>query len=150
MQKGFSLIETVIYIALLSLIMTGAVAVSYQIVSNSQSLSAKNTAGEEGNFVLRKLASVLSGAQAITAPSTWGTTLSVARYDGTTVDMRLNGEVIELRRNSGTYEALTTGNVKATMLGFTYLPASGASPAGVEASTTVNGMTFYAKYYLRK
>lgn len=149
-KKGFSLIEAVVYIALLGLLMTSALATAYQLVNSSSGLNAKNTAGEEGNFVMRKLNWALSGAQTVIAPAGWGSGLSVTRYDGTTVDFRRASGVVQVSVNGGTYRALTTGNVVVTSLSVHYIAASGGAPAGVEASTTINGLVFYTERYLRK
>lgn len=58
--------------------------------------------------------------------------------------------------SSGTFRPLTTDNVQIDSLQFHFLPASGASPAGIEASTTIMDLiglgtsTFYTKKYIRK
>jgi type II secretory pathway pseudopilin PulG len=147
--RAFTLVETVVYIALLGLILTGAVVTAYQLVASSGSLNAKNTAGEEGTFVLRKLAWALSGAQIVSLPAGWGSSLSVTRYDGT-VDMQLSGTAIVMRENNAPFATTTTPNVKVTSLSFHYIPAAGGAPAGLEASTTINGSVFYTKRYIRK
>ncbi len=155
--RGFTLIEAVIYIALLSFLMVGAVATSYQLVGSSTSLSAKNTTGGEGEFVLHKLDWALSGVRTISTPSSWSNALRLSRYDGVTVDMCLNNQAIWMRENQTggicadtSYTAITTSNVTASSLSFHYVPASGGAPAGLEASTTINGMVFYTKRYIRK
>jgi hypothetical protein len=148
-SRGVTLVETVVYIALLGLILTGAVVTSYQLVGSAGSLAAKNTADAEGAFVMRKLAWALSGAQTISSPSGWGSSLSVIRYDGT-VDMQLSGTAILMRENSNLFATTTTSNVKVTSLSFHYIPALDGAPAGLEASTTINGLVFYTKRYLRK
>lgn len=148
--QGFTLLEVLVYMALLGLLMAGAITTSYQLVQSSSSLSAKNTSGEEGNFVLRKLDWALSGAEALTAPAGWGSALSLTRYDGTTVDMRLSAGSIQMRENGGVYAAVTTSNVAVSSLSFHYIAASGSAPAGIEASTTVNGLVFYTERYMRK
>lgn len=151
-MRGFTLIEAIIYIALLGLIMSGAVVVSYQLLTNSQGLDVKNAAGEEGNFTLRKLDWALSNVAVINVPSAggWGNSLSLIRYDGTSVDMRLVSGAIQMRENSGSYASTTTSNVKISSLSFHHIPASGTGPEGLEASTTINGLTFSIQRYFRK
>lgn len=149
-MRGFTLIEAVIYIALLGLIMTGALTIAYQLISSSTSLDTRNISVGEGNFVLRKIDWALSGMQSISAPGAWGSTLSLTRDDGTTVDMRLNAGKVEMRENGGSYAPLTTSNVAVTSLSFHYIAAAGNVPAGLEASTTINGLVFYTDRYIRK
>jgi type II secretory pathway pseudopilin PulG len=149
-SRGFTLIEALIYIALLGLIMTGAVATSYQLAESEASLASDHRVQEEGNFVINKLQWALSGAQTVSAPTAWGSALSLTRYDGISVDVRLTGGAVEIRENGGSYAVLTTSNVTVSDLSFHYLPASGNTPAGVEASTTIDGVSFYLKRYLRQ
>lgn len=158
-MRGFTLIEAIIYIALLGLIMTGAVATAYQLLSGAGSLATKNTAGEEGNFVLRKLDWALTGTSTlarITSPAlgAYAGTLSLTRADGNTINFirKTSGSAgwIEMNESAGAYASTTTSNVTVTSLQFHYIPASGAGPAGIEASTTINGMVFSTKRYIRK
>lgn len=158
MNRGFTLIEAIIYIALLGLIMTGAVATAYQLLSGAGSLATKNTAGEEGNFVLRKLDWALSSidpAQPIVPLTGYGSTISFSRYNQALPDIkiafRLNGTAVEMSENGGTsYLPLTTTNVKANELHFHYITSVGTGPAGIEASTTINGTVFSITRYIRK
>ncbi len=153
MKRGFTLIEAVIYIALLGLIMSGAVVMSYQLLQGSTSTSSRSTVQDEGGFVLRKLAWALSGA---TDVSGGGTTLTVTRLDGNTAYFRLTGGVIEMRESAlgGSYEPITTEkNVQASALQFTL---AGTNPKSVSATfmlKTANGtdapLPFSFKRYLR-
>mgnify|MGYP003386707486 CR=1 FL=1 len=149
-NRGFTLIESVIYIALLGLLITGAVVTAYELVRGASLVDAKNTANEEGVFVMRKVAWALSGAQTISSPITWGSSLTVSKYDGTTVDMRITGTAIEMRENGASFEPITTSNVTVSGLSFHAVPSVGGSPAGVEASTTINGVVFYTERFIRK
>ncbi|HEV8666780.1 MAG TPA: prepilin-type N-terminal cleavage/methylation domain-containing protein [Candidatus Paceibacterota bacterium] len=149
-KKGFTLIETLIYIALLGLLLTGAITTSYLLMQSAALVDSKNAANEEAEFVMQKLTWVLSGAQAISVPSSYGSTLSVARYDGISVDMRMGVSAIEMSENASPFNPLTTSNVQVTSLSFHYLAAGNGAPAGVEASTTVNGIVYYAIHYLPK
>lgn len=159
MTRGFTLIEAIVYIALLALIMTGAVAASYQLLSSSASLNAKNTVGEEGNFVLRKLHWALSDMSS--APTIGGSgcsqTISILKsgFGTNPVEFRRNTSVtpniIEMREGgTGGYTAVTTGNVSASCLKSQTIPATGTGPAGVTATTTINGLDFVVTKYLRQ
>lgn len=117
-MKGFSLIETIIYIALLGLLLTTAVLTSYQILQGSTNVSNKTIVQDEGDFVVRKLDWALSSASAASAPTP--STLTVTRYDGNTIDFRLNGMTIEMRESAVgvVYKPITTVNVRVQSLQF--------------------------------
>ena len=54
-RHGFTLIETLLYIAIFSFVMTGTLLASYQIIQSSDTLSAHTTLQEEMGFVIRKI-----------------------------------------------------------------------------------------------
>ena len=147
--RGFTLLETLIYIALLAVIMGGTLAAVYNVLQGAGRVSAHNTTQEEGNFVLRKIDWALSSASNIVvAPST----LTVGRYDGNTVDFRINSGVVEMRESAGGfgYLPITTSNVAVGGLVFTNHPAVGAGPQGVTATLVIDGLTFETTKYLPK
>lgn len=146
-MKGFTLIETVIYIALFGFIMGSVLLSVYSMVQSGDQFSNRTNATNEGTFVMAKLDWTLRSLASVTTPSSgYGTSLSATRSDGTQVDVRLSNGVIEMRVNGGSYIPLTTSNVRVTSLGFNTFSAS---PAGVEASTTIQGMSFMTRRYIR-
>jgi len=154
-QRGFTLIETIIYIALFSVLIGGGLVTVYELIDGSGKLSAKNTVQEEGNFVLRKLNWALTGVSGITSPSS-GTplsnTLSVNKYDGNRINVELNGTKIEIEEsdNGNTFTPITTDNIKVSSLEFEYLPSQGEAPVGVKATIVIDGYDFSITKYLRQ
>ena len=147
-MRAFTLIETIIYIALFGFIMGSVLLSVYAMVQSGDQFANRNAASDEGMFVMAKLDWALRSLGSVTTPSSgYGTSLSVTRSDGTQVDVRLSSGVIEMRINSGSYLPLTTSNVKVTSLGFSTISGS---PTGVEASTTIQGMSFMTRRYIRK
>jgi prepilin-type N-terminal cleavage/methylation domain-containing protein len=148
MNRGFTLIESIVYIALLGLIMTGTVATAYQLVSSSGSLATKNMAGEEGNFVLHKLNWTLSSASIL--DTSVAHQLTVTRHDGVTVVIKLNGNEVDMKEGGGSFLPITTGNVTVSSFTFVDIPVVGTSPEGITATLVLNGLMFSATKYLRK
>jgi len=152
-QSGFTLIEAVVYIALLGLILSGAVLVSYQLLDCSTNASSNTTVQDEGGFAVRKLQWALSGASAASAS---GNTLTISRYDGNTVTVRLSGTALEVKESAvgAAFVPLTTPNVTVQ----TFLAQTqGTSPVNVTATTTLKiagsgthpSLTFVLSKYLR-
>lgn len=150
MRRGFTLIETIIYVGLFALLIGGGLLVTYQILQGSAQVNDKATVQGEQSFVLRKIDWALSGASSVSVPSQ--TTLTVTRYDSNTVDFRLSAGVIEMRESAvgATYIPITTSNVTVNGLTFTYIAPIGTGPAGVTASTTINGLDASTTKYIRK
>ena len=143
-NKGFTLIETIIYIALLSIIIGGALVTAYGLMDGSQNVSTKTAVHEEGNFVLRKIIQIVGNTINITTPSAltpYSNTLVVMLNDGSAATIRFNttNNAIEIQRGSGAFIPLTSTNVKVENLHFGYLAGSTVL---VCASTTINGFLF--------
>ncbi|OGI76053.1 hypothetical protein A3C67_00510 [Candidatus Nomurabacteria bacterium RIFCSPHIGHO2_02_FULL_42_19] len=159
-NKGFTLIEVIIYIALFTLLMGSAFVIAYQLIQGSGNIGIKNTVQEEGNFVLRKFDWAMTGVETITLPSA-GTpssgTLKITKYDGTKINICLDSNKIKIRRGgtlcSGSvaeFLPLTTDNVFTDGLEFTYVPPAGSAPSGITAKATINGVHFTITKYIRK
>ncbi|KKR70308.1 MAG: hypothetical protein UU13_C0008G0004 [Candidatus Nomurabacteria bacterium GW2011_GWB1_40_7] len=152
-NKGFTLIEVIIYTALFSLLIGTAFVSAFQLIDGSGKLSAKTVTEAEGNFVLRKINWALTGVKTITTPSI-GTAhnLVVTKYDNNQIDIQLVGTKIEIREsdNGNAFIPITTDNVEVSSLDFEYIPASGSGPAGIAATAIMNGTTFTITKYLRK
>lgn len=158
-QQAFTLIEMVIYIALFSLMMTGVLLSAYQLIAGSGMTEVSVTTQEEGNFVLRKISWALTGTSSvaqITTPTSgaYASALKLTRADGTTIDICLKNQTIWMREKripgstcgDTSYASTTTSNVQVTNLQFFY----STTPAGIVASTTINGVLFTATKYIRQ
>jgi Tfp pilus assembly protein PilV len=62
---GFTLLETIIYCALFSILMTGALVTTYALMSSSASIKEKTNTLAESTFVNQKLAWAIIGAEEI-------------------------------------------------------------------------------------
>jgi prepilin-type N-terminal cleavage/methylation domain-containing protein len=78
-QRGFTLIETVVYIGIFGMIMTGAMVTLYTLLHSVTNNRAVISAYTEMNFVTQKLDWALSGASAITLISS--SSLKITRPD---------------------------------------------------------------------
>jgi len=157
MSRGFTLIETVVYIALLGMIMTSVLLSVYSLIESTQKDSGKAGAQVEGVFVTRKIGWALADMSA--APTVGGSgctqTVSITKggYTNNPIEFRRNttSNTIEMSEGGvGVYVPITTANVSATCLKFTSIPAVGLVPAGITATTTLSGFDFVNTRYVRK
>ncbi len=149
-DRGFTLIETVIYIALLSLLLSGTLLAAYGLLSGADRVNANTTVADEGTFVLRKIEWALSSIKSIDTPlAGTSTTLTVHKtgYARNPITIRWNAarSSVEIAEGAGNALSLTTGNVLVTKLEFKYL-----SPAGIAATAVIDGATFITTKYIRK
>lgn len=168
---GFTLIETMVYLSLFSLMMGGVVVSAYNIFESTGRSQTRAMIQEEGDFIIGKIDWSLSGIQVVSAPTlpalgagcTQSDTLSVTKWDGSvgTIIINLSGGNILLARlgNLANSTPLNNSNVTVSGLLFRHCGAGGNNPESVEASFTLtartpNGMTisrnFFTSDFIRK
>jgi type II secretory pathway pseudopilin PulG len=154
--KGFSLIETIIYIALFSIIMTGAFVTAYQLLDGSGRLNAKAITAEEGNFAVKKIEWAMTNLDPSSTPTVGGSgcfqTLSIQRTsDPTNVAISLETvggkNYLKISQNGGQMATTTTENVSVSCLQFETISGT---PTGITATTTIDGLEFVVTKYIRK
>lgn len=163
-QRGVTLIETMVYIALFSIIIGGSVVAAYQILESSGRSQTHALLQEEGDFLIGKINWALSGVQPGTPTGqncTESNTLSVSKWDASI-------GVIVINESSGNMHISYTGhpavvlnnsNTKVSALSFThcYLSTTNPESMGVHftlSANTPNGVNmsqdFFATSTLRK
>jgi len=151
---GFTLIEVVIYLALFSIIIGGAMAGVYQLVQSSDANAQKIIVEQEGNFLLRKIDWALSNVASVSAPAEGanGQTLKINKenYAQNPIQFNLAGSTLELAKGDGAPVALNSSYTVLSDLLFEHLPPSGAKPAAIKTSFKLNGQSFSTTKYLRK
>ncbi len=151
-RAGFTLLETIVYISLLSLIMSSGLVVAWQLIDGMQNMNREITVQEEANFVLEKIDRSLKDAQYILAPSSEDsltTVLSVQDGDGELTTVHLYDGRVELQRKNNSFVSLTTPNVAIEDLQFYYIAPQGSSLPGVRAVLVMDGETYEVEKYLR-
>lgn len=155
-QKGFTLLEAIIYIALFTILITSCFIAGYNLIEGSSSLSGKVRTQEEGGFVTKKISWALSSIDPASTPAIGGSncsqTLTVNRTETPNLIMiRINTvgskKYIELQEDGTNYYPLTTENASTTCLKFS---STGSSPIGITSTTTINGVDFVIKKYVRR
>ena len=143
---GFTLIEVLVYIGLLSIIITGSLGVANQITQGVQKDSARLIIQTEADFVLRKLDYALTGAKL--SQVTGGSALSIAAgsgfcfvFDSVTSAIMLKSE--SCASASLAPQPLTSVNVSVSSLSFAL------NGAAVTSIFVMNGQTFQSTKYLR-
>lgn len=81
--KGFTLIEIIIYVALLSLTIGFILVAIYQILDSKTGVLARTSVEEEANFLMKKIKWAMANVDAINQPAAaaTSTTLSVNKFN---------------------------------------------------------------------
>jgi prepilin-type N-terminal cleavage/methylation domain-containing protein len=169
-NKGFTLIEVIVYLALFAILFGGAIAAAYNVIESSGRNQAKANLQEEGEFLLAKINWVLSGVQSISIPAVGNASsqLSVSKVIGLDngqpiivyLSLRPDGTNMVIDKGSGPV-VLNNSNTYVSQLVFTHASVSGQgiNPESVAvrfvlSTKTPNGMDmsqeFSTSVYLRK
>lgn len=147
MQRGFTLIEMIIYLGLLSLVMSGVVLSAYGIIGSTGQSDSQAEAGEEAAFVMRKIDWALAGTSVISAPvtSATGGVLTIATGGGTYAFSASAGRIM-LAHDANQPVPLTASSVSVSSFSATHL----ASPEGIAVTFTIDGRQYALTKYLEQ
>lgn len=149
---GFTLIETLLYIALFGILMSGMVVAAYQLVSSGSHNQMSALIQEEGTFLSRKINWALTGASAVSV-SNGGSTLTITRPDlGVQSPLVISdgGGVMTLMRSGSAQMTLNSVSLQVTGLLFTVTPAAFGRPTEVDVNFMVNNVPFIFKTYVHQ
>lgn len=141
-NRGFTLVETLVYLALFALIIGGFVAAAYMLFETSDRNQAKAMMQEEQNFLIGKILWTLDNARDVVSG---GTSLTVTKYDSSIVRICVSGTDAKfLAGAAGTCAAngaiLNNSNVTIDSLSFIHI-GGGANPESIEAGLTISAKT---------
>ena len=155
-SRGFTLLETIIYLALFSILMTGAIGATYSLLEGGDRNQMFVSVQEEGTFLNRKINWALAGATAasvsgantltITQPLMGAQSPLVITGDGTsmTIARGVGGLAIPLNSERFPVSFPSSGSM------FAVVPASGGRPASITVSFVIQGKPFIFRTYLRQ
>ncbi|MCR4334182.1 MAG: prepilin-type N-terminal cleavage/methylation domain-containing protein [Patescibacteria group bacterium] len=135
MKKGFTLIETIIYIGLLSVLLIGLVNSSYTLLSNFNRHDNDIFAIQEGDFIIGKIRYLLLGADVVYIP--------VLNATSTTLSLKNNGITYDIDAKIFASDLI---EVKDFVVEH---GKSGNAPAWVKVSFSINKINFSVIRYTR-
>ena len=115
---GFTLIEFIIYSALITIIVGMIVLMSVNVMGARARIITRQEVNHNARFVLERMTYEIRRAQSITSPSSGATSssLTLVDGDGDTRVFDLSAGVLQMTIGSGTPIALTSDSVSATNL----------------------------------
>jgi prepilin-type N-terminal cleavage/methylation domain-containing protein len=160
LARGFTLLEVVVYVALFSILIGGAMLSVFEMISSSGHSKAKITLEEEGSFLLSKIEWELSGAQEIRSPliSATSSTLSLLIGDTDSVSVTNAHGAMLLQKAEGVPIKISSDDVVVDRLLFHHNASSSTALESIEFSFSLEimdqgghriGEDFSAEYYAR-
>lgn len=135
---GFSLIEVIIYIAILAFLLGAGFASAFYIIDSSRKNKTDVNVQAEGNFILRKIDWALTGSTDVTG----GSTLTVTKTGGPYVFSYDGSKYVRLGGVNLNSSLVTVSTVS--------FAADTGTPKKVTVSFNVDGKPFTMTKYLRK
>ena len=141
MQKGFTLIEIIIYLALLTFIMGAGITAAYYVIDSSARGKLEVNTIAEAEFLMRKIDWAMTGASDVDAVN------KIIYKNGSTIKFEVNSGQVRISIDAGTPSELTSSRVKITGFEFISIPSV---PKGIIASSTIDDKHFEITKYIRK
>ncbi|MBI2591779.1 MAG: hypothetical protein HYW34_03840 [Candidatus Brennerbacteria bacterium] len=140
-MKGFSLIETIIYAALISIIIGMVLLVVFQIVESQDRSRAKTEVEEETNFLISKIKWALSGVDVINIPAGGSTssTLSINKFNFSQnpIVISLASGSLELAIGSSAPAILNSGSVSVPNISFQHIAQTSTTAPAIKTTLSV-------------
>ncbi len=143
-QKGYTLIELVIYIGILAILLGVLSSIFTSIVDVQLESSATSSVNQDGRYLLSKLVYDVKNASAIVVPSTPGTSSSTLQLTINSINYTysVNGSSNLQVVNGTTGETNVLNSYDTSVSGLTFLHiGNGGSSDNVRVSFTVTGKT---------
>ncbi len=143
MKRGFTLIETLIYLALYTVISFGMLAAAYSVLESGARNETSAMVEEEGDYLTAKIDAVLTNAAAIRLPVNSGGTLAVTESDGSNIVIKNDASGMSLQEGNTAFQTLNNTNVTVADLVFVHMRTidNGIGTDSVSASFTLFAAT---------
>ncbi|MBI5912999.1 prepilin-type N-terminal cleavage/methylation domain-containing protein [Candidatus Azambacteria bacterium] len=141
-QKGFSLVELLIYISIFSVISAIFIGVLSHATLGWTRSKVESEVQQNLRFAMEDIARTAQKATSISSPSVGSSASALtAVVGGQTIQYSLSGTVLQKQTGANPVENITTDKVKVTYLYFKTLQNTALSNTGVQATSTRFAMT---------
>lgn len=139
--RAFTLAETLIYVALFSLITSFVLVVFYQIIAGNNQDRNRVEVDAEAHFMMQKMLWALTGAQTINQPAVGASssTLSVTKYNygQNPIVFDIGSRNLRITKGAGSAALLGSSRVFVNQLTFQHLAAVQNTPEAVKITLNV-------------
>lgn len=162
-RRGFTLIETVIYIALFAITMMFVIVVFYQMMDSQDRNRGRLEVETEANFLMQKIRWAVNDAQSISVPAAGATStqLSVVKngYASNPIAFRLASSSLQISKGGGDYSVLPSQKTRVDSIVFEHLAPVNSQKDGLTITLKMSyglldnpvpaSTTLRTTYYLR-
>ena len=150
-QSGLTLIETLIYIVLFGILISGSVTSAWQIAEAGKRNKDAFALEEEENFIVRKINWELQGAKTIVVTHSPKEKITIEKTGSQNVEIEATGGTITVSKGDGIPKELSGSMFKIADVHFSEVVDSNIlKPNAFIAELTINGKKFVYKTYVKK
>lgn len=139
--RGFTLMETLIYVALFSVITSFVLVVFYQVIGSANQNRDRIEVDAEANFMMQRMRWAMAGVQTINQPAVGATstTLSISKYDFSQnpIVFDLGSRNLRIAKGGGAATPLGSSRVYVSQLIFEHLASVNSAPEGMNITLSV-------------
>jgi type II secretory pathway pseudopilin PulG len=133
MTKGFTLLETLIYIALFTLVMGSGIIAAFYVIDSSEKNNQTINTQTEAQFLLKKISWMLAEND----PGSLTHPYSITLASG----------IAQISENGGTPVPITSSAITISNFSLTSVSASPTDPAYTQVAFTANGKNYTTNIY---
>ena len=150
-QNGFTLLETMIYIALIMFMMGSALVAAFSLVDASAKDRGKILSAVEAEFLMRKINWVLSDLDQVTPVNSAGIGYLSVNKNGfpNPFIMDIPAHRARLSENGSPSLDITADRVTIANLNFLHIAAVPPKPAAIVTTFTIDGKNYTMTKYIR-
>ena len=128
--RGFSLLETLMYIALFALIMEGSFTGMLAISELAERNQTKAYLEEEADFIITKVSYEISNATTVSlsGPDATNTEINLTTAEGGNVSIELSGSALVIARGNNVGVPFSSSNVRTSKVAFATDSKDSSSP----------------------
>lgn len=153
-NTGFTLIEILIYAALIIILIGGSILTINNIITSSSRLNNVVALEEEANFIFKKLEWAFSDSNEINSPASGLSASSISvdktNFNNNPIRFSLSSNNILIKVGNGTEKILNSESININNLSFEHLSEGNGKPAGIKTTIDIEEIEYTSLIYLRK
>lgn len=134
---GFTLIEYLIYVAILAVFLISSTAIMLVLQSGKGKTEAMQEVEQNGRIAVQTLERRIRNATSVALPATGASSTFIVLAGSTTATIGLRNQALEIKEGAAASSSLTSADVKLTDLVFENR-AGATAPAAIHFSFTVS------------
>lgn len=146
-QNGFTLLETIIYIALFGILMTSALVTVYELLNSVEINKTALITQTEGTFINSKLRWAITGSIIVTSDENVLSIVPATHIPFDQLTFYVNNEMLYIKRGTNPPELLTSTDMTVSDFFVTVTPATSLLPEYIQIKYKLNKTPFIFETY---